>query len=232
MTDPRSTLARLRYLAVVVSFAHMAATILRYASGDWYALAVAAGMTLLIDLVTIRLIDYQITATWRVSRWIVAFLALSLALSMALNGVYLWTFRPRDIPDAINALIAVALALFVPGWIAVSAVMHAEWTRHTAPVARHGASATTTPSVSVAPQVSRHATRRTTGDSDAPPQAPSVVVAPTRRMRDSAERDTRDTAPPVSRRTLQRRAAKAKAAAAAAHAQSATTPPVTLRLAE
>ena len=132
MTDPRRSLSLLRYLAVVVSFAHMAATILLYSSRDWYAQAVAAGMTLLIDLVTIKLIEYRIAATWKVSRWISGFLALSLLLSVALNGVYLWRWRPDDVDMSLSVAIVAALAVFVPGWIAVSATMHAEWTRHQA----------------------------------------------------------------------------------------------------
>jgi len=131
MTDPRRSLAALRYLAVVVSFAHMAATILLYSSRDWLAQAVAAGMTLLIDLVTIKLIEYRIAATWKVSRWISGFLGLSLILSVALNGVYLWRYRPTDVDATLSVAIVAALAIFVPGWIAVSATMHAEWTRHT-----------------------------------------------------------------------------------------------------
>jgi hypothetical protein len=118
-------------MAIVVSFAHMVTTIALYSSGAWYAGLVAGAMTLLIDIAIYELIEYLLgahRAGWRPAWPVPAFLALAIVLSISLNGAYLWAYRPPAavVPDWLSMLITSALAVFVPGWIAIAAIMSAE----------------------------------------------------------------------------------------------------------
>lgn len=134
-TTPRAPSARRlvwwRLLAIIVSFAHMWTTIGLFGAGSWYGPIVAGGMTLLIDLAIYEEIEYLLLARLtrrRVSGWHTAFLALAIILSIALQAGYLWTHRPAAMPAWLAGIITAALAVFVPGWIAIAAVMQAETT--------------------------------------------------------------------------------------------------------
>lgn len=131
--DPLSLRARRlgwwRKMAIAVSFTHMMTTIALFSSREWYAGLVAAAMTLLIDLAIFELIEYQLEARrtdWQPSGWIGAFLVLAIVLSIALNAGYLWAYRPAGWSEWLTIPITAALAVFVPGWIAIAAVMSAE----------------------------------------------------------------------------------------------------------
>lgn len=131
-TAARQTwLGRWRKLAIGVSFAHMMTTIALYSSGEWYAGIVAGAMTLLIDVAIYELIEYLLGAHrdgFAPHPAIPLFLALAIVLSVGLNAAYLWGERPpaERVPTWLSVVVVGALAVFVPGWVAVAAVMSAE----------------------------------------------------------------------------------------------------------
>lgn len=131
LQDRQRRLGWWRKLAIVVSFAHMMTTIGAYSSAQWYAGLVAAAMTFLIDLAIYEMIEYRLLTHregWRSSRWIVVFLALAIVLSVSLNAAYLWTYKPAEtvVPIGLSVLVVGALSIFVPGWVAVAAIISAE----------------------------------------------------------------------------------------------------------
>ena len=117
--------AWLRLLAIVVSFAHMMDTIGSFSSGAWYALPVAAGMTLLIDLAIWALLEAVIAHGAKASVPALLLLALALLLAVGLNAAYLWRYRPTGMDVWLAGTLTALLALFVPGVIAVTAQLDA-----------------------------------------------------------------------------------------------------------
>lgn len=131
LAQRQARLGRWRKLAIGVSFAHMMTTIALYSEAQWYAAIVAGAMTLLIDIAIFEMIEHRLEAhreAAQTSNWVTAFLGLAIVLSVALNAAYLWKFRPpaEQVPDWLSVLVVGALAVFVPGWIAIAAVMSAE----------------------------------------------------------------------------------------------------------
>lgn len=152
-----------RKLAIVVSFTHMMTTIALFGNGEWYAGIVAGAMTLLIDLAVFEMIEYQLEAhraDWRPSGWIGAFLVLAIVLSISLNAGYLWNYRPNGWDAWLTIPITAALAVFVPGWIAIAAVMSAEL--HSRQTAAAQAAQAKADAVQTAEQARADAERRAT----------------------------------------------------------------------
>lgn len=120
--------------AILVSFVHMAATLLLFSQATWYEKAAAMAMTGLVDVATwviAEYFDYAKRRQLKRSLWSKVLFGSTLIISMALNGGYLWANRPTDqsrMPEELSAIIAVAFAVFVPLLIAVASLIRGELT--------------------------------------------------------------------------------------------------------
>lgn len=120
--------------AILVSFVHMAATLLLFSQATWHEKAAAMAMTGLVDVATwviAEYFDYAKRRQLKRSLWSKVLFGSTLIISMALNGGYLWANRPTDqrrMPEELSAIIAVAFAVFVPLLIAVASLIRGELT--------------------------------------------------------------------------------------------------------
>lgn len=120
---------RLSLLAIVVSFVHMAAALALFSGAAWYEVGAALAMTALVDVATWALAGYfDYAARWRLARsvWIKATFGFALAISMFLNGAYLYANRPATLPAWMSVGIAGAFAVFVPMLIGVASLIRGE----------------------------------------------------------------------------------------------------------
>lgn len=121
--------SRLSLLAIVVSFVHMAAALALFSGAAWYELGAALAMTALVDVATWALAGYfDYAARRRLARsvWIKATFGFALAISMFLNGAYLYANRPPSLPGWMSVGIAGAFAVFVPMLIGVASLIRGE----------------------------------------------------------------------------------------------------------
>lgn len=123
--------AAIGLLAIVVSFVHMAAALALFSRESWYEQAAALAMTALVDIATWMLagyVDYARRRQLSRSFWIKALFGFALAISMFLNGAYLYANRPPDalLPEWMSIGIAATFALFVPLLIGVAALIRGE----------------------------------------------------------------------------------------------------------
>ena len=154
---------KLSLLAILVSFVHMAAALSLFSGAAWYELGAALAMTALVDVATWALAGYfDYAARRQLSRsgWIMATFGLALAISMFLNGVYLYAHRPPSLPGWMSASIAVAFAVFVPLLIGVASLIRGELETDRLRVQQQAAA---TPRVVANSSVSRTPPRRITG---------------------------------------------------------------------
>lgn len=121
--------SRLSLLAIVVSFVHMAAALALFSGAAWYEVGAALAMTALVDVATWALAGYfDYAARRRLARsvWIKATFGFALAISMFLNGAYLYAHRPPTLPGWMSVGIAGAFAVFVPMLIGVASLIRGE----------------------------------------------------------------------------------------------------------
>jgi hypothetical protein len=121
----------LSLLAIAVSFVHMAAALALFSRAAWYERGAALAMTGLVDVATWGLAGYFDYARRRQlsrSGWIKALFGFALAISMFLNGAYLYANRPPSdvLPEWMSIGIAVAFAVFVPMLIGVASLIRGE----------------------------------------------------------------------------------------------------------
>ena len=120
---------RLSLLAIVVSFVHMAAALALFSGAAWYEVGAALAMTALVDVATWMLagyFDYAARRQLACSRWIKVTFGFALAISMFLNGAYLYANRPASLPGLMGIAIAAAFAVFVPLLIGVASLIRGE----------------------------------------------------------------------------------------------------------
>jgi len=121
----------LSLLAIGVSFVHMAAALALFSRTAWYERGAALAMTGLVDVATWGLAGYfDYARRRRLSRsgWIKALFGFALAISMFLNGAYLYANRPPSdvLPQWMSIGIAAAFAVFVPMLIGVASLIRGE----------------------------------------------------------------------------------------------------------
>lgn len=144
-TEPRRHARRIRWLAllaIVVSFAHMVATLALFGTDTLTTHVVAAGMTLLIDVTIWVLAEYRQYAQRRDRRpsvWIGRLFGLTLLIAMLLNGGYMWVHRPVSLPASYSAGLAVVFALLIPGIVAVTGIIQGELAQDEAQLHREAA---------------------------------------------------------------------------------------------
>jgi hypothetical protein len=127
----RKRFSFLTVFTILVSFVHMAASLILFSSENYLEQGAALLMTILVDIVTWMVasyIDYARVRDLDRSGWALALFFASLIISALLNFAYLYANRPPPeiIPYAASVAIAVAFAIFVPGTIAVSSVVSGE----------------------------------------------------------------------------------------------------------
>jgi hypothetical protein len=121
--------SRLSLLAIIVSFVHIAAALALFSGAAWYEVGAALAMTALVDVATWALAGYfDYAARRRLARsiWIKATFGFALAISMFLNGAYLYAHRPPSLPGWMSIGIAGAFAVFVPMLIGVASLIRGE----------------------------------------------------------------------------------------------------------
>jgi hypothetical protein len=122
---------RISMLAIVVSFVHRAAALVLFSRASLIEQAAALAMTLLVDIATWAIAEYRDYAKRRNlarSRWVGTLFLLALAISMFLNGAYLYANRPpaSALPEWMSVGIAAVFALFVPALIGVASLIRGE----------------------------------------------------------------------------------------------------------
>ena len=107
----------------------MAAALALFSGAAWYEVGVALAMTALVDVATWVLagyFDYAARRQLARSRWIKVTFGFALAISMFLNGAYLYANRPASLPGLMGVAIAAAFAVFVPLLIGVASLIRGE----------------------------------------------------------------------------------------------------------
>jgi hypothetical protein len=117
--------------AIVVSFVHMATALALFSRETLIERGAALAMTALVDVATWAIANYVDYARRRQltrSSWVKGLFAFALAISMGLNGAYLYAYRPAAdvLPTWTSILIACAFALFVPMLIGVASLIRGE----------------------------------------------------------------------------------------------------------
>jgi hypothetical protein len=117
--------------AVIVSFVHMATTLLLFSGESWYDQLSGFFMTMIIDFTIIYLamyIDYARRRGYSRSRWVYVTFGASLLLSVGLNGAYMWSHRPpaTKVPEIASGAISVLFAIFVPLVVGISSLIRGE----------------------------------------------------------------------------------------------------------
>jgi hypothetical protein len=117
--------------AIVVSFVHMATALALFSREALIERGAALAMTALVDVATWAIANYVDYARRRQltrSSWVKGLFAFALAISMGLNGAYLYAYRPSAdvLPTWTSILIAFAFAVFVPMLIGVASLIRGE----------------------------------------------------------------------------------------------------------
>jgi hypothetical protein len=117
--------------AIVVSFVHMATALALFSRESLIERGAALAMTALVDVATWAIANYVDYARRRQltrSSWVKGLFAFALAISMGLNGTYLYAYRPATdvLPTWTSILIAIAFAVFVPMLIGVASLIRGE----------------------------------------------------------------------------------------------------------
>jgi hypothetical protein len=117
--------------AIVVSFVHMATALALFSRESLIERGAALAMTALVDVATWAIANYVDYARRRQltrSSWVKGLFAFALAISMDLNGTYLYAYRPAAdvLPTWTSILIACAFAVFVPMLIGVASLIRGE----------------------------------------------------------------------------------------------------------
>lgn len=117
--------------AIIVSFVHMAAALALFSGSSWYEQIAALAMTGLVDFATWVIagyVDYAKRRGLSRSGWIKLLFGFALAISMGLNGAYLWSHRPAEslLPWWISLFITGTFALFIPMLIGVASLARGE----------------------------------------------------------------------------------------------------------
>jgi hypothetical protein len=117
--------------AIVVSFVHMATALALFSRESLIERGAALAMTALVDVATWAIANYVDYARRRQltrSSWVKGLFAFALAISMGLNGAYLYAYRPAAdvLPTWTSIPIAIAFAVFVPMLIGVASLIRGE----------------------------------------------------------------------------------------------------------
>jgi hypothetical protein len=117
--------------AILVSFVHMATALALFSRESLIERGAALAMTALVDVATWAIANYVDYARRRQltrSSWVKGLFAFALAISMGLNGAYLYAYRPSAdvLPTWTSILIAFAFAVFVPMLIGVASLIRGE----------------------------------------------------------------------------------------------------------